>query len=151
MINKSSSLVSTLFTVRGPSVVRWGLVVGAALSLFGGAIAPGGVVSPLTSFPVPFGSTALWLHFFGYATFGVVLATAVQYSMSELAFSVSFGAVATYGVAAELLHLALSYRTFSTFDIAANVSGAFVGVTFVWLLVVVFDELLCIHPHRSSS
>lgn len=130
-----STGVSRLFV---HPLVRLSIVAGAALSLLAGASAPSHLLSPLTSLSVPFGSFGIhtWLHFFGYATFGIVLAGAfVLGNQGEGRWvTTAFATVAGYGVAVELLRLALPYRTFSTLDITANVFGAFVGVVAVWIV-----------------
>ncbi|MEM4781565.1 MAG: VanZ family protein [Halalkalicoccus sp.] len=122
-----------------PSIARWAVVLVAACSLLVGALAPGDVLSALTGLPVPFGPTALWLHVFGFATLGFLLAGVLR-ANARGSFALAFGVVAGYGTVTELLHLFLAHRTFALLDIAANVTGAFVGVACVWLVVYVRRE-----------
>ncbi len=121
--------------VRVHRVPRRGLVGACGLSLLCGATLPSSALSPLTGLPVPFGpfGTHTWLHFLGYATLGSVATAAVlAREGTDRGFVLPFGCVATYGLAIEVLHAVLPYRTFSGLDIATNLFGAFVGCALVW-------------------
>lgn len=115
--------------VRVHRVPRRGLVGVCGLSLLCGATLPSPYLSLLTGLPVPSGpfEVQTWLHFFGYAALGGVVTAVLGREGVDRGFVLSFGTVATYGLAMEGLHAVLPYRTFSELDIAANVSGAFVG------------------------
>lgn len=134
---------------------RWWIVAAVAALLFAGAIASSELLSILTSLPLPTGPVPLttWLHFFGYAALGAVLGMAFYNGAFECSgvvhsgFLSAFVAAGGYGVLVELLHAFLPHRTFSLFDVAANVAGAFVGCSVLWALT----PLLCSRVHTART
>lgn len=137
-----STFLAVRDRVRTHRVPRWGLVGAGGLSLLLGATLPSSALSVLSNLPLPFGpfEVQTGLHFLGYATLGGVVAAAVLCEGFDRGFTLSFVSVATYGLAIEGFHALLPYRTFSGLDIAANVTGAFVGCALVWTLLSVLGS-----------
>lgn len=103
--------------------IRWlaaGFVAGVILVVM--VIPQSSVSTPAVHTPVV--GLDKWLHLIAYATLAFVLGSALQGRPGLRAW---IGATA-YGVALELLQLAIPYRAFSLGDVAANVIGAAVGV-----------------------
>ena len=109
-----------------PTTRRWALVVVIALAILVVSVVPipDAVGRPLG--PVGLDS---WLHALGFACLAATVLFALEPS-SRLTFRFLLlvtGAVIGYGVAIELIQVALPYRRFAVADSAADTVGAIVG------------------------
>lgn len=111
---------------------RWFLVAAIALAILVGSVVPLPESAGRSFGPI---GLDLWLHAIGFACLAAAIVLAFESGRQPVSRRLPLvtGAVIGYGVAIELLQLAIPYRQFAVIDVAADAIGTVVVVGVWWL------------------